>query len=279
MCELLGAVVRASYRFDGFYHRRQHAVDSEPLPRPCPTAWWVLWSPACADIAWNCAQSAAERRAASNHGPCSTLISFIERLSRCARHRGRASAPRRARGRRTRAVARTARRSPSVLAADARAGLTRCCTRDDDLTVLHVVWAPGMSLYPARPPDVGRDRHLRRPGGQRASTGDRRPALRTLTESGGKDACAIGDIARARRRHHPRRDQPAAIGSPPRSTSTAATSSTSPAASGAPGRASERPYDMELARQALRRRQRRLGAAGADDPTRPVHMQRDAQAR
>jgi predicted metal-dependent enzyme (double-stranded beta helix superfamily) len=65
--------------------------------------------------------------------------------------------------------------------------------RDDDLTVLHVVWAPGMSIYPH---DHRMWAVIGIYAGQEDNAFYRRsgPGLRTLTESGGK-VLITGDVA------------------------------------------------------------------------------------
>jgi hypothetical protein len=76
-----------------------------------------------------------------------------------------------------------------------------------DLTVLHVVWAPTMDIYPARPPQVGGYGHLR--GGEDNAFYRRTaPEERTLIQSAGKqltvgDTVVLGDDTT-----HARRDQP-----------------------------------------------------------------------
>ena len=102
--------------------------------------------------------------------------------------------------------------------------------RSADLTVLNVVWAPQMRALSPRPPDVGRHRHLRRPGGQRLLPSRPTPGDGDLVESGGKrlderDIVLLGDDA-IHRVANPARTSPAP------STSTAATSSPSHEASG-----------------------------------------------
>ena len=61
----------------------------------------------------------------------------------------------------------------------------RCCTSADDLTVLHVVWAPGMSIYPH---DHRMWAIIGIYEGQEDNAFYRRetPRAPTLTESGGK---------------------------------------------------------------------------------------------
>ena len=65
--------------------------------------------------------------------------------------------------------------------------------RDEDLTVLHVVWAPGMSIYPH---DHRMWAVIGIYSGQEDNAFYRRsgPGLRTLTESGGK-VLTTGDVA------------------------------------------------------------------------------------
>jgi predicted metal-dependent enzyme (double-stranded beta helix superfamily) len=76
---------------------------------------------------------------------------------------------------------------------DPREGGFTMMYRDDDLTVLHVVWAPGMSIYPH---DHRMWAVIGIYAGQEDNVFYRRsgPERRTITESGGK-ALTTGDVA------------------------------------------------------------------------------------
>ena len=116
----------------------------------------------------------------------------------------------------------------------------------DDLTILHVVWAPGMRIYPH---DHRMWAAIGIYEGQEDNAFYRRsgPGEKTLVESGGKalvvgDTVVLGDdtihgVANRAGAHRGR------------STCTAATSSTNPAASGARAPLEERPYDIDEARR------------------------------
>ena len=109
----------------------------------------------------------------------------------------------------------------------ARAGELVPLHVSDELTVLKVVWAPGMRARPARPSHVGGDRRLLRRRGQQVLP-PRRP---TTSSSRGRRPLATGDVAcsaTTRSTRSPTRRRAHAG----RSTCTAATSSPRRAASG-----------------------------------------------
>ena len=150
-------------------------------------------------------------------------------LSRCSDAIAE-SEPRRA----TREVLRRALAAPGEVAdlmAPGEAGLT-VLHQADDLTVLHVVWAPGMDIWP-------HDHHMWAVigiyEGEEDNTFYRRggPDSRSLTASGGK-RIATGDTLLLGDDTIHAVQQPSAAASPAPSTYTAATSSASPAASGVP---------------------------------------------
>ena len=87
----------------------------------------------------------------------------------------------------------------------AEAGFTML-HHDDELTILHVVWAPHMSIYPH---DHAMWAVIGIYAGQEDNAFFRRerPGARMLVESGGKQL-REREVAAARRRHHPRRHQP-----------------------------------------------------------------------
>ena len=91
--------------------------------------------------------------------------------------------------------------------APGEAGLT-VLHQADDLTVLHVVWAPGMDIWPH---DHRMWAVIGIYEGEEDNTFYRRggPDSRSLTASGGK-RITKGDTLLLGRRHHPRREQPSA---------------------------------------------------------------------
>ena len=100
-----------------------------------------------------------------------------------------------------------------------------------DLTIIKVVWAPGHAHLPARPPDVGRHRDLRRPGGQHLLPAIARRGRRERRHRAFPSATSPSSVTT------PSTPSPTRSRSTPApSTSTAATSSPSPAASSTPTR-------------------------------------------
>jgi predicted metal-dependent enzyme (double-stranded beta helix superfamily) len=122
------------------------------------------------------------------------MFDVDEFLDRC-QHAGRESEPRTA----VRDVVQGAIAAPTAMGdalQPAQAGIT-LLHHSDDLTVLHVVWAPGMSIYPH---DHRMWAVIGIYAGQEDNTFYRRsvPGAPTLTESGGKqlqtgDVVILGD--------------------------------------------------------------------------------------
>jgi predicted metal-dependent enzyme (double-stranded beta helix superfamily) len=129
---------------------------------------------------------------------------------------------------------------------DPREGGFTMMYRDDDLTVLHVVWAPGMSIYPH---DHRMWAVIGIYAGQEDNVFYRRsgPERRTITESGGK-VLTTGDVAVLG-------DDTIHGVTNPRDRLTGAIHvyggdfATQPRSQWGPGPLIERPYDIEEARQ------------------------------
>ncbi len=116
-----------------------------------------------------------------------------------------------------------------------------------DLTVLHVVWAPGMRIFPHDHQMWAAHRHLRRAGGQRVLPARR--TRRAWAHRLGRARAGRGRRAAARRRHDPRGHQPARRASPGAIHVYAGDFVNEPRSQWGPGPVEERPYDIELARR------------------------------